>query len=243
MKLPAEVVEKDRTLQRSADQLMELRWHWTLDESNHGRVSQREYARQVGVDHKRVNIDANAWADYLAAGAHTGHILEAMPGEPQTPDDFRQMRKLGAERQEAVKAVARTQGVSVSNVAVNKREEVDAVLNTARRRAEDRGTTIEHEVDRAAEWREKTRRSAAASRETQRSRHTLRYLQAEGKLGKVSAILRDLLDESRGVDWTLEEHELLVETLDKVKGLLALLDMSISGTSGVDWNAELEKLT
>lgn len=78
MNLPANVVETDKRLQRSANELMEVRWHWTLDETNPDRVSQLEYARQVGVDHKRIYVDANAWADWLAAqgGARTARFIE-----------------------------------------------------------------------------------------------------------------------------------------------------------------------
>src|SRR5262245_26020367 len=126
MSLPTEVIEQDRRLQQSANELMELRWHWTLDQANPRRESQREYARQVGVNQAAINKDANAWADWLAAQAEDG--IGFTPGTPQTPADYRELRKMSGERQEAAKAVAKATGDTVSNVASNKRDEVDAVV-------------------------------------------------------------------------------------------------------------------
>jgi len=53
MTLPARVIERDHTLAKSADELMKLRWHWTLDESNAKRVGFSEYARSVGASEGR----------------------------------------------------------------------------------------------------------------------------------------------------------------------------------------------
>ncbi len=54
-KLPLEVVQEDTELEtrigRMSERLSQLRWHWTLDESNSDRVSFRQYGRDVGKDH------------------------------------------------------------------------------------------------------------------------------------------------------------------------------------------------
>lgn len=66
-------VEQDHALDRERshrlEELMALRWHWTLDESNPARVSIAEYARQVGASESAIGADANGWAAYRAAGA------------------------------------------------------------------------------------------------------------------------------------------------------------------------------
>jgi hypothetical protein len=50
--LPADVINEDFMLEGQVsgvtEKLAQLRWHWTLDESNPGRVTVSEYARQVG---------------------------------------------------------------------------------------------------------------------------------------------------------------------------------------------------
>jgi len=239
--LPTTVVEQDRTLQRSADQLMELRWHWTLDETNPERVSQREYARQVGVDQSKINVDANAWADYLAGQSDAQQGIT--PGAPQSPGDYRTLRKMSGERQQATKAVAKATGKAVSTLATHDRGEVDAVLNTARERAVDRGTTVEHEIDRAAEARARARKAAERDADERRQASTARYLEIEGHLGAAMQRLRKVLDSSKDVEFTDEERELLVATLGKLRALLGLIDLRIAGDTDVDWDAELTKLT
>jgi hypothetical protein len=62
----------------------------------------------------------------------------------------------------------------------HKRDEVAAVLNTARERAEVKGTTVEHEIDRAAEWRAKSRKAAEQEQDRRRRELTMRYIEIEG---------------------------------------------------------------
>jgi hypothetical protein len=63
--LPGKVATQDKRLQAEAksagEKLGQLRWHWTLDETNPERVTFRAYARSVGVHHKRIMTDAKAW--------------------------------------------------------------------------------------------------------------------------------------------------------------------------------------
>jgi hypothetical protein len=126
--LPTEVVQQDRTLQKAADDLAQLRWHWTLDESNPDRVSFREYARQVGVHKKSVGAMANGYAAYITAG---GGDVPPTPGEPQSVTDHIELANMGAERQDAVKAVAKATGASVD--AEQSRWVINRLQDTERR--------------------------------------------------------------------------------------------------------------
>ena len=237
--LPTEVVERDRRLQRSADELMELRWHWTLDESNPDRVGFSEYGRQVGRGEAAIRRDANAWAAWRESQTSSGS--GRTPGTPQTPTDYRELSRLGSERQEAAKAVAQATGEAVSSVARAKREEVDAVLSTARERAVDRGTTVEHEIQRAAEWRTKTRKAAEREKDERRKRSTMRFVEIEGHIGAAMQRLRKVLDTSQDVDFNDEERELITESLAKLRSLLNLIDVRITGNTDIDWDAEFER--
>lgn len=239
MTLPAEVIQTDRKLQRSADQLMELRWHWTLDETNTDRVGFSAYARGVGVTEGAIRRDARAWAGWLQAeDSYSGVRI----GSPQTPEDFRQLHTLSEERQEAAKAVAKATGAPVGQVAKKRKDEIDAVVNTARVRAVERGTTVEHEIGRAADWREKARKAAHRETDERRKAQTMRYVQFEGLIGKAMASLRTILIDSEGVDLDDELRELLTHSLGNLRALLNLIDLRITGETQVDWDAELEKL-
>jgi hypothetical protein len=242
MSLPTEVIQQDRTLSKAANELMKLRWHWTLDETNPDRVGIREYARQVGRDMANISRDANAWADWLRARGDAQ--LGNTPGQPQTPEEFRQLRKLSGERQEAAKAVSATTGKALTTVTNTNRgrEEIDAVVNTARERALDRGTTVDHEIQRAAEWREKTRRAARHERDEQKRKSTMRFVEIEGHVGAAMQRLRKILDSAEDVDFTDDERELIVESLGKLRALLNLIDLRIAGETNVDWDAEFESL-
>jgi len=237
--LPTEVVAADRRLQRSADDLMQLRWHWTLDEANSDRVGFSAYAREVGVSEGAVRNAAHAWADYVRSDSYAG---VRTPGAPQTPDDFRELRKLSGDRQEAAKAIASVTGVPVGNVAKHKRDEVDAVVSTARERAVDRGTTVEHEIERAADWRAKARKAAEREQDEKKKAHGLRYIEIEGHVGAAMQRLRKILDAADDVQFTDEERELLTESLGKMRALLNLIDLRIAGETNIDWDAEFEKL-
>jgi len=240
--LPTKVIETDRKLQQSADQLMQLRWHWTLDKSNPDRVSIADYARGVGVARPRVSIDANAWADYLDSRTprRTGTV-DSPPGAPQTPDDFRRLKSLTEEQRVAAQAIASATGTSPGNVAHNKREEVAAVVNTARERAVDRGTTVEHEIERAAQWREKTRKAAQREQDEKRKRSTMRFIEIEGHIGAAMQRLRKVLDLAED-GFTDEERELVAASLNKMRALLNLIDLRITGDTEIDWDVEFEKL-
>jgi hypothetical protein len=218
---------------------MKLRWHWTLDESNPKRVDFTEYARAVGRDRKIISRDAYAWEEYQQA-----KMAGPMgPGSARTPSDFRQLAKLSEERKQATKAIARVSGKAISTVATSKRDEVDAVVSLAQERAMKRKTTVEHEIEHVAERRERGRQVSDKLKKEQKHRHTARYIAAEGDIGVAMQRLRKLLDDVEGVDFNDDERELLTEALGKLRALLNLLDIRITGATDIDWDKEFQKIT
>jgi hypothetical protein len=235
--VPDKVIRQDQRLTKAGEELAELRWRWTLDETNPDRVSFTEYAGQVGAHRGTVARYAHGYAAWLAAQGKA-----AMPGQPQTVGDFVELAKLDIERKEAAKAVSRHSGKGVRNGARHKRSEVDNVLNAARERAASRGTTLDHEIDRAAERRERARRAAQKEQDERRRAATQRYLEIEGHIGVVLQRLRKVLDAAQEVPFSDEEKELLVGSIAKARGLLGLVEMRVAGSTDVDWDAELERL-
>ena len=235
--LPAEVIKTDKRLTKATDELAKMRWEWTLDQSNPDRVSFSAYARQVGANEATIRVMANGYAAWLT----DSYVDVRTPGKPQTVSDHIELAKMGAERQVAVKAVAKHSGASVTNVAGHKRAEVDAVVHTARERAVDRGTTVEHEIERAAEWREKARRSAKREQDEKREQATMRYIEIEGDIGAAMQRLRKILN-AADVGFSEEERELIVESLGRLRALMNLIDVRIAGKVDIDWDAELAKI-
>lgn len=247
MTLPKSAIDKDHKLEQAhieaGDALMEHRWHWTLDESNPNRVSMKAYAREVGVGYTTVNQDANGWAEWLAANTDREFAIAKKPGQAQTPGDFRELAKMGAEKKQAAQAIARETGAAITTVTVNKRDKIDAVVNRARTRAEEKGTTVEHEIDKAAEWQAKADKLAERERQERKEKRTLQFIKIEGKIGAMLARGREILVIAADVDFGDDERELIAESMGKLRSLLNLIDMRITGTTSVDWDAEFQKIT
>jgi hypothetical protein len=245
MTLPAHVIAMDSKLEAAFDDasnsLMEHRWHWTLDESNPKRVSISEYARQVGKSRQTISADANGWADYTAS-TRKARPAGKVPGQAKTPEEFRQLANLGAEKQAAAEAIARTTGRSI-NSAARDHEALNAVVSKARDKAARRGTTVEHEIDQAAAERERASKAAAKLKDERKKRMTAAYISIEGDIGAMLQRGKKILKTADAIEFGADETELLADALGKLRALLNLLDMRFTGEANVDWDAELEKIS
>lgn len=232
-RLPSDVIEQDHTLEKSAEgaarDLILLRWHWTLDESNPDRVSIEEYARQVG------RSQPGIWRD-----AQAGVLLDN--GAVIQPNEARERATMGAETQEAVAAVASAHGVSFGQARKEYRNEARAIRETARQRAEEKGTTTFDELPKVAAMHGRMVAADRTSREERRKNRTMRFIRMEAKLIKARRQLLGALQESDGVEFDAEERELLQDTITNVKKLLNLLDRAIADRYDQSWKSELRVL-
>lgn len=234
MSLPAEVVSEDRSLEKvttkASEQLAELRWHWTLDESNPKRVGLREYAREVGRDHKLITKYAKGYA--LWSGD------DIVP----TLSEAIERAAMGAENEVATEAVAKARGVAFSTARQSRPTEVKRVRDMARERVEKHGGTIEEQTEKAADWIVRSEKAAERTTAARRERLGMRFIGIEDRLQRVRRELIQAVNEAAAVGWGDEERELLAQTLAQVKALLELLDMAVVGAVDVDWDAELAGL-
>lgn len=260
--LPKTVVTKDHELSKAADDLMKLRWHWTLDESNSKRVTFSEYARQVGKSEAVIRRDAKAWAKWLEANRPTSdEVVDPDTGKTRrkpvkspnaprwegkekakSPSDFRELSKISETKQLAAEAIAKASGRKIATVIAHSRNEIDNVINMATANAERQGTTVESEIEFWAEKLEKRKQTQKKQRDAQKKRHTSQFIKIESELGKAIFSLRQALNESHEVDFSDEERELLKHTLGKVSSLFHLVELRIAGDTEIDWDAELAKL-
>jgi len=111
MTLPKSVIAQDHRLEKAAEdagrKLCELRWHWTLDESNPKRVSLSQYARDVGRGRNTIHQYAHAFGVLRTNSAIS--VIEAL---------YR--AKMSAQRQQATETVARSHGVTFGTAAQRK---------------------------------------------------------------------------------------------------------------------------
>ena len=235
--LPESVIKEDRRLSRSAEELCELRWHWTVDGSNPKRISIREYARQVGVSRNSVSRDANAWEQYL------GHTGVSGPGKPSTIDDFRAAQDLSEQRQQATEAIAQQTGKSYAAVAKHHRDEVNAVVEMAHDRMERKGSTFEHEVHKVAENRQAHSERIKQQKNREKQHMQAQCLKMQLCLGYAVNRVREAYNIAQELDqFGEEEIEFLAHSLQTLRAFLNLLDRRIVGKENVDWDAELQKL-
>lgn len=234
MSLPRDVVQEDHRLEEQAEKagsaLAELRWHWTLDESNPERVSIREYARAVGRAEGPIRRSANACVQYRT---HPGISMA----------EARTRANLSADRLAATQAVANIRGVTLETAEHKRRDETRRVQQIAAERAERHGTSIEEEAPKVAEWvvrAEKAEQTRQAKRKEQRG---LRYIEMEGHLKAAQRKLVEALNMSHDVPWGDEERDLLAGTVQNIRALLNLIDMALVGAAEIDWDSELAALT
>ncbi len=235
MALPRKVVADDRRLEKAteaaSEELAALRWHWTLDEENGKRISIREYARELGRGESTIREYASGYALWLE-GARSIPLLEAM-----------KRSQMGAETQVATEAVAKARGVKFGTAHEKRRTEIKRVRSIARERAEERGTTIEEEAPRVAEWIAESEKVKERLQAERNQKVNLRYVEMEGELVGAKRRLLNALRVAREVDWEPEHQELLTDTVEGVRLLLGLIDLALAGAANVDWDVELAKLT
>lgn len=215
----------------STEALSEHRWHWTLDETNPDRVSIRQYATDVTRAPSTIRKMAKGYATWRVERDHASLA------------DHMARVGMSADKQAALTAVSKVKGKTASTVGRFEQDEVRAVLNDARERAEQHGTTIEEEVDTVAEWRAKGRVSREKRDKARKARHSMRFIEVDGAISAASRALRATLVEATDVPFDDEERELMGDSISKLEAVLALLKLELTGSADIDWDAELANLS
>lgn len=233
--LPTKAVEEDHRLEGSAtkasESLAKHRWHWTLDETNPKRVSIRAYARAIGRSEATIRHYVNGYAAWSANE------------DVRTLSESIERAKVGTEKETAIEAVAKARGQSFVHTRQERPTEVKRVRDMARERAEQRGTSVEEEAPRAAEWVVKAEKAAKKQHEDRTERLGLRFVEMERHLDAMKRAGTQALRIAHEVPWGDDERELLSHTVGNVKALLGLIDTALTGATDTDWDAELAKIS
>jgi hypothetical protein len=240
--LPPEVITTDHQLEQAADQasgsLVKHRWHWTLDDSNPGRVSITEYARQVARHHSVISSQVNGYALWLDENTSRAEASETRPLHEHV-----RRASMSSETQAATEAVAKARGTTFRTAEDKRPTEVRRVREMARDRAEKHGTTVEEEAPRLAEQIVTQEKADARLADERKARLGLRFVKAENILARMYREGQNALTEMRDIPWDDEQRQLLIGALANIKALLNLIDMALSGAADVDWDAEMAKLS
>ena len=238
--LPSDAIAEDARLEgaatRSSEELARHRWHWTLDESNPNRVTFAEYARAVHRHGDTIAMQANGYRDWLADQA-------TEPDPSKGMNEYIQRSKMNTEKQAAIDAIASATGKSFNTVRKGGADAVRNVLAVAREKVE-RGTAADmaEGIEKAGADLARSIQSEKKQEQDRKERHSLRYVEMEGHIAYAMRRLREALDSAADVGFTDEERELIADSLAKLRAVLNLIDARVSGTSTVDWDAELAKL-
>jgi hypothetical protein len=232
MNLPSEVIAEDRRLEKgvasSSEALMRHRWHWTLDESNAARVSMSEYATAIGRTRQTVSQYANGWAIKSRRNLPASEAL--------------QQATMGEETAAAAHAVANARGLTTTSARQSRPVEIRRVREMARERAENRGTTIEEETAKAADWIVKSEQVTEKAKDERKQRLGLRFIELEEVLQRMRREGVKAVNLASEIEWGDEERELLSATLVNVKALIELTNLALVGAADVDWDSELASL-
>jgi hypothetical protein len=220
MTLPDSVIKLDHELSSSTSMLIEVRWHWTLDESNPERVSISEYGRRVGVSQRTIS-----------AFAHARILL--VDGRAKTAQEAIERAHMSEETQAAAEAVAEIHGVSFGSASKYYRDDIRFVRELAREQAEENDSDFWTALPDAIE----ALRLRVAHRGLgggQPTSHSRMFINVDSRLILVREKVASCVEEVRRVESDIgkEEIDALSDRIAEVQALLDTLSGALSGSRG-----------
>jgi predicted nucleic acid-binding Zn-ribbon protein len=236
--VPAKAVAEDRRLEQSAsrasESLAKHRWHWTLDETNPERVSLRAYGRAVGRNDRTIRKYAIGYREWIAYDG-VRNLSEVM-----------ERANLTAEKEEIVEAVAEANEISFQRARQEYAPDVSRVRDAVEQAVERKpDMTADDKADYVKRTAQTIARSKAADAKRTKERAAQRsvmFMRIDAKLAHARGDLRDVLEFGRDLGLGDDEIEDVKEALAKIKSFADLIDMALTGSMDVDWDAELAKI-
>jgi hypothetical protein len=225
-------VRKDRQLQQAeGDAILGLMEHRNIMAAEHGV---REYARAVGVSHEAIRVYARAyelwWKD-----SEGGNRAVA-----RTPGDYLGLAKVTGDQRIALDAVAEAKGVAVQTAERHHRAEVKRVKQAI---ADEPDTDRrQRKAQSIAQSFEANHQRQSNERQTRRANKTRAYLDLERELDKARRALAAALTIASEAKLDNDCMELITDSAGKVKSLLKLIDLAVTGKVEIDWDAEMKRL-
>jgi hypothetical protein len=126
---------------------------------------------------------------------------------------------------------------------MTKSEKADLAAEIVEDLDDDQKQEIVHIADESRrETHERVKRSEGRLDKEKRQRHTARFIQADGRLGRAKQEIRRATEEARNVEFSDEEQDLLNERIEEIRRELGVAELAIRNTTEIDWDAEFAKL-
>jgi hypothetical protein len=239
--LSKKVIAEDHRLekesQRATEALAQLRWHWTLDESNPDRVSIREYAQQVGRNHATIIRMVNGYVEWASGDSRVTTDLH----------DVIALQRFGKDRRSVVEQYSKKTGVAPGNTVGNSTIRHDKAIQQAeaiaKQRAVEKGTSIAQEAAKAVEWVLKEKEHAQRQEDRRQVDKNTTRSQAASNADNALRHLQTMARKVKGVKFNKADREYLLDYLEKIHATADLIALEINGESGTDWDAALAGLT
>lgn len=227
-----ELVTADRNLDKKrGDATLRLMQHRAEAVAEVGSL--RPYADALGVHHSLIAHYANAWA-----------MWQRRTVDPEvatlSPNDCLELAKMSEQRQQATRIVSKATGKSIKTVATEMPEQVRRVTDVLRDEP-DINKAIEH-ATKLTELAQRRHDNAAEQKARKNTSYGRSWLAIERQLGKVETGLRMALLDARDGNLNDDGVELITDRLTRCQNLLHLLNLKVTGSSGIDWDAEAAAL-
>jgi len=223
------------------------------------KVSAREFAEAAGTSDHRV-------ARYLSAWDRAAELDVVIAAVDLTPNDVRRIEipdmpfstyydasKSGGRQYGNVDAAVQTiekRGAAKVVAALSPEQQREVVREVVKQadpatfdviREDVRYAIVQQPVVRE-DIREAYRIGQEREEERKKAAHTLRFLDADASLERAKRLIRDAINTATGVEFSDQEREDLADTVKQTRNTLDLLASLLTGTTDVDWDAELTKL-
>lgn len=231
--IPLDALAMDAKLESQATQanmdLYRHRWHWTLNPDNPHRVSFGAYAQAVGRSMTNIRMQARGYAAWIE--------------DPDMPiREHIERANMSAQRAVVIDAIARTYNLSFSSARRDDGGFARDVEIQAKVKMEQKNIPFEQAVEEVVAWHQQADEARRKERKKIQDNHGMRYVAVENEITKARNALAKALNVSHEVEFSDKEREILGESIRRLSATVSLLDMAVTGTIAVDWDAELKKL-
>jgi hypothetical protein len=201
------------------------------------------YDKFAALKDKRTNAVLDAAgkeAKYPPARESVRRVRKEREKNPEADRAIRQ-DIMNEDKQAVTDVVAKEHGITPAEARMHLNSEIADLLPEAQEWALRNKSSVGEEAEAVISRRDKGRQVRRDQKERRDANRDLRYLELDAYIGQATKKLRLAAKIAPDVQWDDEHRELLAHELGKVRDMLGLLEMTVTGASQNDLDAEWEK--